>query len=147
MAMTEQPENPRVTLVRESLTFQLKLLIDGLRDFVLVPVALGATLIGLLRSGRDPEVEFQRVLELGRRSERWINLFGQHEPFAEAGDAGSIDRLVSRAEEVVREQVRRGDVTEGAGGAIERALDSLHQRVRELGQDKGGGTPGDSPRG
>lgn len=130
--MTEPTQSKRTALVRESLLFQVKLLADGFRDFMLVPVSLVATLVGLLRSADDPEQEFNRVLELGRQSEQWINLFGQHEPIQQAGSAGSIDRLVTRAEEVVREQVRRGDVSESASSAIERALASLHTRVREL---------------
>ena len=107
--MTESSESKRITLVRESLLFQLKLIADGLRDFMLVPVSLVATLVGLLRSGENPEVEFNRVIEMGKKSEQWINLFGQHDPIPEAGDAGSIDRLVTRAEKVVREQTRKGN--------------------------------------
>ncbi len=38
-----------------------------------------ATAVGLLRGGKDTEREFQQVLELGRQSEQWINLFGNHE--------------------------------------------------------------------
>ena len=128
--MTETTMSKRAVLVRESLMFQIKLIVDGVRDFLLVPVALAATVIGLLRSGDDPETEFNRVLELGRQSEQWINLFGTHEPLHQAGDAGSIDRMVSRAERVVREQVATGAVSDTAGRAIGEALDRLHDKVR-----------------
>ena len=134
--MSESKPSRRGALVRESALFQLKLLADGLRDFLLVPVSLAATVVGLLRSSEDPEVEFNRVLDLGRQSERWINLFGTHDPLDAAGPAGSIDQLVTRAEEILREQSREGGVSENASTALTKALDSLHQRARELG-DKG----------
>jgi hypothetical protein len=130
MAMTEVKSGKRAQLLRESLLFQVKLLADGLRDFLLMPVSLLATGVGLLRSGDDPEAEFVRVLELGRKSEQWINLFGTHEPLHEAGDAGSIDRLVSRAEQVVRDQVNTGAVSASAGRAIGDALGKLHDKAR-----------------
>lgn len=128
--MSEPDVSRRGALVRESLLFQVKLVADGVRDFVLVPVSLVATVVGLLRSGENPELEFNRVLDLGRQSERWINLFGQHDPIDEAGHAGSIDRLVTRTEEILREQARRGDVSESASAALSGALETLHRSVR-----------------
>ena len=128
--MTATPTSRRAQLVRTSVLFQLKLMVDGVRDFILMPVAVVATLVGLLRSGEDPEAEFLRVMELGRASEQWINLFGDHEPFPAAGEMGSLERLVSRAEEVLREEVRQGDVSERAAQALGRALAHLHQKSR-----------------
>ena len=128
--MTDSTPSPRKLLVRNSLVFQLKLLADGLRDFALLPVSIVATVVGLIRSGENPEEEFEGVLEVGRKSEQWINLFGTHEPIHAAGDAGSIDRLITRAEEVVRDQTKKGGVSEGASEAISKALDSLHDKAR-----------------
>lgn len=146
--MTQRPASPRLRLLRRALLFQLKLLADGLRDFVLMPVSLAAALLGLVRSDQDPGREFAVVLAWGRRSEQWINLFGQHDPIHEAGDAGSIDRLVDRAEQVVRDQVRKGGVSASAGQAIVRALERLHERTAAAQQDEGGGAspPGDAGR-
>lgn len=129
--MKNTEPNSRAALIRESLVFQLKLLADGTRDFLLVPVSLVATLVGLLRGGEQPDREFRRLLELGRQSEQWINLFGHHEPLGEAGQAGSIDLLLTRAEQVVREQSRQGAISETASRAIEKALDKAHRQVRE----------------
>ncbi len=139
--MSESSESPRWDLIRSSLLFQLKLLADGLRDFLLVPVSIGATIAGLLRSGTDPEREFEQVLDFGRQTERWINLFGTHEPF---GQAGNLDQLVTRAEQLVREQAREGDVPEQAAAALQNALDTLQRRAREagIGKDSGGGSDG-----
>ncbi|NND45572.1 MAG: hypothetical protein HKN58_09630 [Xanthomonadales bacterium] len=130
-------ESSRAALLRESIVFQLKLLVDGTRDFVLVPVAMFATLVGLLRGGDQPAREFHRVLELGRQSEQWINLFGQHEPIEKAGQAGSLDLLLTRAEQVVREQARAGGVSDSASQEIEKALEQAHRTVRGEPDDSG----------
>ncbi len=129
--MAEDGWKNRGELVKNAVVFQLKLLADGLRDLVLMPVSIVAALVGLLRGEDHPEKEFESVLEWGRQSERWINLFGSHEPFEQAGDVGSIDRLVSRAEAVVRDQVARGDMTASAGDAVNSVLDKLHRRAQQ----------------
>jgi hypothetical protein len=129
--MNETNSYPRSTLIRESLTFQLKLIADGFRDFALVPISLVATAIGLIRGGEDQGREFHRVIELGKQSEQWINLFGQHAPIEEAGKAGSIDLMLSQAEDVVRQQASEGGMTEKASQAIQRALNAAHDKARE----------------
>ena len=131
--MKKVESQKRGTLIRESVVFQLKLLADGARDLVLLPISLLATLVGLLRGGDEPGREFHRVIELGRRTEQWINLFGQHEPITEAGKAGSIDLLLTRAEEVVREQAKKGGISDAASKAIGRALSAAHNKARESG--------------
>ncbi len=129
--MKEVESQKRGKLIRESVIFQLKLLADGVRDLVLLPISLIATLVGVLRGGAEPDREFRQVIELGRQSERWINLFGQHEPIEEAGRVGSIDLLLTRAEEVVREQAKEGGISDAASKAIGRALSAAHNKARE----------------
>ncbi len=143
--MSESSETPRWDLVRSSLLFQLKLLADGMRDFLLVPVSIVATIAGLLRSGTNPEREFEQVLEFGRQTERWINLFGTHEPFERAGQAGNLDQLVTKAEQLVRQRARDGDVPEQAAAALQTALETLQRRAREAGIS--GGAAGRSEEG
>lgn len=141
--MKEAENSKRGQLVRNSLIFQLKLIADGMRDFALVPVSLVATLIGLIRGGAQPEREFESVIDLGRETERWINLFGQHEPIEQAGSAGSIDMLLTRAEEVVREQAREGGISESASKAVTRAINAAHEKARQT--RKPGKKPEDRP--
>jgi len=136
--MKETQSTKRGKLIRETLVFQVKLLADGFRDFALVPVSLLASLAGLVRGGEEPDREFQSVLELGRQTEQWINLFGQHEPIKQAGPAGSIDMLLTRAEEVVREQAREGGISDSASRAVTRALQAVHEKASETPAAKGG---------
>lgn len=145
--MKETGNNKRSKLVRESLVFQLKLIADGFRDFALVPVSIIATLVGLLRGGAEPEREFRNVIELGRQSEQWINLFGQHEPIEQAGRAGSIDMLLTKAEEVVREQAREGGITESASRAVNRALSAAREKARQREEDNPAVLKGPAERG
>ena len=123
MTMSDNQPSPRAALVRESLVFQLKLLADGFRDFVMVPISLVATAVGLIRSPDDPDREFRQVLGLGRETERMINLFGSYERDATTND---LDKLVDRVEDLLREQIRRGDVSGSAGLMLGKALDRLH---------------------
>jgi hypothetical protein len=106
--MNRNARNPRTELAREAAVFQLKLLADGLRDAVLIPISLVAALIGLIRGGDDADREYRRVIKLGKRSERWINLFGQQRPLAGSHPAGSIDKVLEQVEAVVADQYQKG---------------------------------------
>lgn len=98
----------RADLVREAAVLQIKLVADGVRDALLIPLSLIAALIGLLRGGEDCDREFRRVIKLGRRSERWINLFGHQQPVGRTGPAASMDSILHQVESTVVEQYRRG---------------------------------------
>lgn len=108
--------NPRLALLREAAVLQLKLVVDGFRDAMLIPISLVAAAIGLLRGGPDCDREYRRVIELGLRSERWINLFGHHRPPENTGKAGSLDTVLEQVESTVLEQYQRGRKSGGAAG-------------------------------
>ena len=120
-----ESKNPRLQLARDAAILQLKLLVDGLRDAMLIPVSLLAAVLGIVRGGEDADREFLRVLKLGRRSERWINLFGHQAPLGRRHPTGSIDQLLDQVESVVMEQYSKGRNTEEARAAIEAAMDSV----------------------
>lgn len=135
---TESPGPPgpdRWTLIRDAGVLQFKLVVDGLRDLVLVPASLIAALISLLHSenGR-PGPHFYRLLKFGKRSERWVDLFGAYRN-APAGVADeelpgepSIDDFVHRMETFVVDEYRRGGVTAQAKERIDRALDAMQRK-------------------
>jgi hypothetical protein len=126
----------RRTLVRDIATLQVKLVLDGLRDFILVPVSLVAGIMSLVKSGDEPATEFYDLLKMGRRSERWINLFGAAERvYGPANDDDQlppedIDALVSRVESFVVDEYQKGGVTKQAKDQVNRALNKLHKRAR-----------------
>lgn len=64
-----------VVLLRDLLIFQVKLVLDGLKDIVLMPVTIGAAAIDLLFPGPRPGHRFYMVMAVGERFDRWLNLF------------------------------------------------------------------------
>lgn len=110
--MEKDARNPRIALLREAAVFQIKLLADGLRDALLIPISLIAALIGLLRGGPDCDREFRRTIKMGRRSERWINLFGHERPLGRPSNTGSMDAILEQVESAVLEQYRRSKQAE-----------------------------------
>ena len=106
--MNDTRPGPRTELFREAAILQIKLLVDGMRDAILIPLSIVAALIGLLRGGPDCNREFRRVIKLGRRSERWINLFGHQRPLRNDPATGSMDSILNQVEDAVVEKYRRG---------------------------------------
>ena len=134
----QRPEEPDTwTLLRDVALLQVKLVVDGLRDVMLVPASLIAGLVSLLSSsGGKPGPQFYQLLGLGKQSERWINLFGavDHSPdgshqqqFANT----DIDEIVDTLEKYVVDEYRRGGVTKQAHDQVNRALDVLQRRRRK----------------
>ena len=130
-----QPELTRITLARDIIVLQAKLVVDGLRDLILVPTSLIVGLISLLsfEDGR-PGTEFYRLLHLGKRSERWINLFGalQNAPpdtdeFKGFPDA-DMDEIVSRLETYMVEDYQRGGMTAQAKNRLDKAIETIKRR-------------------
>lgn len=130
--MNDAPQNPRIRLVRNTAVLQLKLVADGFRDALLIPFSLVAALIGLIRGGPDCDAEFRRVIQFGRRSERWINLFGHERPLDVAHPAGSMDRVLEQVEAIVVEQYKKGKSAAEAREAVRKAMD----------EETGNGRPG-----
>lgn len=133
----EQPASDRWTLIRDIAVLQAKLIVDGLRDLVLVPASIVAGIVSLV-SGTDsrPGTQFYQLLGLGKQSERWINLFGalenappdleQFEPFPDA----DMDELVGKLETFVKDEESRGAVTNHARERLEKVLSAINRSRR-----------------
>ncbi len=127
----------RWTLIRDIGVLQVKLIVDGLRDLVLVPLSLAAGIISLA-SSKDGKLglQFYHLLAWGKQSEVWINLFGavknspekieQPQPF---GDK-DIDDIVGRLESFVVDEVKRGGVTTQAKERLDKILAAVQRRKR-----------------
>ena len=129
--MGDTDTTKRGTLIRNAVVFQLKLMADGLRDLVLLPVSLVATLVGLLRGGEEPDREFRQVIELGRESEKWINLFGTHDVPEDASAAASIDVLFTKVETTLKQHYKTAGTSESAQAEIDEALQAAHEKVTQ----------------
>ncbi len=133
----EQNDGPdRWMLIRDVAVFQVKLLFDGFRDLLLLPVSLVAGILSLVRGGARPGPEFYDLLRAGQRSERWINLFGAashvHGPPTDDDKFAidDVDKMVSRVEAFVVDEYRKGGVTAQAKDRLDSALDLLHKKAQ-----------------
>jgi len=129
--MGDPDTSKRGMLIRNVVVFQLKLMADGFRDLVLLPVSLIATIIGLLRGGNEPEREFLQVIDLGRESERWINLFGSYDVSEDASAATSIDVLLAKVETTLKQHYKASGTSASAQAEIGEALQAAHDEVSQ----------------
>jgi len=129
--MNETNTSKRGDLVRNAIVFQLKLVADGFRDLVLIPVSFFAAVIGLLRGGDEPEKEFNQVIDVGRQSEQWINLFGNHDVPDGTNMATSIDVVFSKVEEVLKQQYKNDGTSKSTQTEIDEALQTAHDQARK----------------
>ena len=126
---------PRWTIIRDLAVLQVKLIVDGFRDLVLLPTTIIAAAISLLRSDNGkPGPEFYQLLAAGKRSEQFINLFGalRNAPAdlgtEDIGGGAEMDDIVSRVESFVVDEYKRGGVTAQAKSRIDTALDRLRRK-------------------
>ena len=131
----KEPRAERWVLLRDLGVLQVKLIVDGLRDLVLVPLSLVAGIVSLASSKDNrPGPQFYHLLAWGKQSEVWINLFGavknspekieQPQPF---GDQ-DIDDIVGRLESFVVDEVKRGGVTTQAKERLDKILDAVQRK-------------------
>jgi len=123
------------TLIRDIAVLQVKLVVDGLRDLILVPASLVAGIVSLSKTKDGvPGTEFYTLVGVGKQSERWINLFGAYKNAPPEvteqkhfGDA-DIDDIVSRVESFVVDEYKRGGVTSQARDRMNKAMDAMRRR-------------------
>jgi hypothetical protein len=75
----QQSSSQRSEVVHDTVVLQLKLIVDGFRDLLLLPVCLVAGISGLVLHQKNPGRYLYRVLSYGRLSEKWIGLFDEAE--------------------------------------------------------------------
>lgn len=123
----------RWALIRDVAVLQVKLIVDGVRDLLLVPISLLAGIVSLVKSDSSPGNEFYELMRLGKKTEHWINLFGAADQLP-ARDKNyvsfpdeDIDAIVSRVEMFVVDEYRKGGLTKQAKERLDKAIDSLHK--------------------
>ena len=101
--MNDQPRRKAGPLIRAVAMLQLKLLLGAARDLALSPLTLAAALLDLvLLRSRDPKF-FRLSLQIGERTEEWIDLCQSGARHYEAPPRENVDALLARVEEVVRD--------------------------------------------
>ena len=84
--------------LRHLLVFQVKLGAVALRDLLMSPVSMLVFMVDVVRKPTLEDSLYLRLMLLGRKSDRVINLFDEHK------DAGhfTVDQAVEELEELVR---------------------------------------------
>jgi hypothetical protein len=80
------------------LVFQLKLALDAIRDLALSPLSIVVFVLDALQRPSPGDSLYRKLMALGRRSDRMINLFDE---FTE-GEYYTVDEAVSSVEEAVK---------------------------------------------
>lgn len=111
---------PRFPVFRDVVVFQVKLLVDGLRDLLLSPVSIFAALVDLLVPGDDGGRRFYAVVRFGRRTEQWINLFGAGDRHVPGVSPKGVDVLLEELERLMRDPGLRDEARARAEALISR---------------------------
>jgi hypothetical protein len=120
----------RWKFLRDVLVFQLKMLLDNVRDFALMPISLVAALIDLVFRGEREGALFYKVLRWGSHSEEMIDVYSAIEHH-EKGDFKisrdyTVDGVIARLEGVLVRECEKGGTAASIKAAMDRAIDQLH---------------------
>ena len=122
--------NDRWKFLRDVLVFQLKMFLDNVRDFALMPISLAAALIDLVVRGEREGALFYRVLRWGSHSEEVIDVYSaiaHHEKgdFRVSRDY-TVDGVIARLEGALTRECEKGGTAASIKAAMDRAFDQLH---------------------
>jgi hypothetical protein len=126
----------RWRLIRDALLLQPKVVLEGLKDVLLGPVALLAAVLDLVRGERPHgRRAFYEVLRFGRAFERWLNLYGALPPEGAPAKSpvpreGGIDGYFGKIERALIEEHQRGGVTARLKENVDGWLDKLEDLTR-----------------
>ena len=122
--------NERWKFLRDVVVFQLKMLLDNVRDLALMPLAALAALLDLIMRGEREGTRFYKVLRWGRHSERVIDVYSaiEHHPpdDFEIGRDYTVDGVIARLENVVAREVEKGGTAASIKSAMDRTIDQIH---------------------
>lgn len=95
----------RGKMLKELITFQVKLGLDALFDLLLSPVALAAGIADIARGHAREQSLLREVKKLAHEWESWLNIYGAHTGGKRRSSADRLFRQVEvRARRKMREQ-------------------------------------------
>ncbi|HHL30961.1 MAG TPA: hypothetical protein ENJ41_00150 [Oceanospirillales bacterium] len=132
-------EHTRSEVIRDTMVLQLKLIVDGLRDLLLMPLVVLATLSGLILHKKKPGRYLYRLLSYGRVSEKWIGLFDEAQkdtmPPIEL-DSNSLDELLKKTQNAFESKYVDEDKKQVLLHKFNLALDEINNKVNAVGKQK-----------
>ena len=120
----------RWKFLRDVLVFQIKMLLDNVRDFALMPIALVAAIIDLVIRGEREGALLYKVLRWGSHSEEVIDVYSAIEHHEKGGFRVSrnytVDGVIARLESVLEREYEKGGTASSIKAAMDRAIDQRH---------------------
>jgi hypothetical protein len=105
---SEEESTSRTQIIRDVLIFQAKLWLEGFKDFVLMPLSMGAAVIDVVFRGSGRGTLYS-VMRLGDRFERWVHLYAalEDDPAEKTPEANlrTLDHLLNEAADGVEQNV------------------------------------------
>ncbi len=98
----------REILVRDVIIFGIKLFLDGLKDFVVLWVSLGAAALDLVFPGEKRGHRFYSVMRSAERFDQWLSLYGATQNAEDdpeglfGGSRAGDDTLLGRIEKMAK---------------------------------------------
>lgn len=127
--LTVQPsnDNDHWKFLRDVLVFQLKMFLDNVRDFALMPISLVAALIDLIFKGERQGALFYQVLRWGAHSEEVIDVYSAIETHERPGvnPSYTVDAVIARLEGVLVRECEKGGTAASVKTAMDRAINQI----------------------
>ncbi|MGI8890931.1 MAG: hypothetical protein ACR2G0_09155 [Chthoniobacterales bacterium] len=113
--------------LRDVAVFQLKMLLDNVRDFALMPVSLIAALVDLIFKGERQGTLFYQVLRWGAHSERVIDVYSAIEGDDETvvHPDYTVDAVIARLEGVLTRECAKGGTAANVKAAMDRTIQQI----------------------
>ena len=124
----------RWKFLRDVVVFLLKMFLDNVRDFALMPISLAAAVIDLIFKGDREGALFYKVLRWGKHSEEVIDVYSAIEQH-DRGDFKidrnfTVDGAISRLEGALVREIEKGGTAANIKTAMDRAFDQLHAETK-----------------
>ena len=125
--LTVQPRtDDHWKFLRDVVVFQLKMLLDNVRDFALMPISLVAALIDLLFKGERQGTLFYQVLRWGAHSEEVIDVYSAIETQRSGVNPNhTVDAVIARLEGVLVRECEKGGTAASVKAAMDRAIGQI----------------------
>lgn len=132
MSKEKLKQQARSEVIRDTLVIQLKLIVDGLRDLMLMPLVVFATISGLIMHSKQPGRYLYRLLSYGKATENWIGLFDEaKKDILEPLDIKdqSLDDLVKKTQTAFESKYINEDKKQKLLDKLNFALDEINTKV------------------
>ncbi len=129
----QPPErSERWRFLRDVLVFELKMLLDNVRDFALMPLSLAAALCDLVVKGEREGTLFYKTLEWGAHSEEVIDVYSAIERRGRKrviNPTYTVDAVVTHLEKVLVRECEKGGTAASIKAAMDRTFDQIHKET------------------